>query len=967
MVVGPRLRRLLLAVLALFALLAVNSAYLGAVSLLQWLQGSALEDQLYQFMFLGHLALGIAIIAPVLVYGLLHLRRAWPHPNRLAVRLGLALLGTAIVLLATGLLLTRGMPLIEVRHPLGRSLAYWLHVLTPVLVAWLFVMHRLAGRPIRWAAGAGIAAFGVAAGVAGAWLSGSDNPPADKAVSFHPALARTADGHYIPAEALMRDDYCAGCHADAHAGWQHSAHRFASFNNPAYRFSVLNTRAVLLERDGNVHAARFCAGCHDPAPLFSGRFDDPDFDHEGDPSASAGITCIACHAIESVAEPLRGNADYTIAAPKHYPFAFSRQPLLAWLNGVLIKANPDFHKRTFLKPMHRSPEFCGTCHKVHIPEELNDYRWLRGQNHYDSFLLSGVSGHGVTSFNYPDQAQANCNGCHMPLAESADFAARDNDGSGRLTVHGHGFPAANTALAALLDLPGEVIEAHRQMLEGALRVDLFAIREGEGIDAPAVAPLRPQVPVLRPGATYVLDAVLRTLTLGHHFTQGTADSNEVWLEVVARSGDRRLGHSGALDGRGAVDPWSHFVNSHVLDRDGARIDRRNVEDIFTPLYNHQIPPGSADVVHYRLTLPPDITEPVVITARLHYRKFDTTYLAAFQGDEFVRNDLPVVTIASDEVVFPTADGNVENGGAFSLGERQGPRLATGADQGAPQTPTWVRWNDYGIGLLAKPGRGALRQAESAFRSVTELGRPEGALNVARVLLREGRLDEAAGSLREAAATGAHPWSVAWFSGLVDLQNGQFDAAIATLRGVADTRFAEARERGFDFSLDYRLQNTLGRALFERAKLARPGSDQQQWLRRAEVRHQRALAIDSENVAAHHGLAQVYARLGDADAAKMHRALHARYRSDDNARDSAVSAARRRDPAANHAAEAVTVYELTSSQPTHAANPPPAVPVGHGLALAREACPADCGQPLWREGVSPARHAALPPPQRSIPK
>ena len=38
----------------------------------------------------------------------------------------------------------------------------------------------------------------------------------------------------------------------------------------------------------------------------------------------------------------------------------------------------------------------------------------------------------------------------------------------------------------------------------------------------------------------------------------------------------------------------------MLDRDGNRIDRRNPQDIFTPLYNHQIPPGAADVVHYAL-------------------------------------------------------------------------------------------------------------------------------------------------------------------------------------------------------------------------------------------------------------------------------------------------------------------------------------------------------------------------------
>ena len=47
----------------------------------------------------------------------------------------------------------------------------------------------------------------------------------------------------------------------------------------------------------------------------------------------------------------------------------------------------------------------------------------------------------------------------------------------------------------------------------------------------------------------------------------------------------------------------HFVNVYMLDRDGNRIDRRNPQDIFTPLYNHQIPPGAAQVVHYEFVVP----------------------------------------------------------------------------------------------------------------------------------------------------------------------------------------------------------------------------------------------------------------------------------------------------------------------------------------------------------------------------
>ena len=49
-----------------------------------------------------------------------------------------------------------------------------------------------------------------------------------------------------------------------------------------------------------------------------------------------------------------------------------------------------------------------------------------------------------------------------------------------------------------------------------------------------------------------------------------------------------------------MDEWAHFINVLMLDRDGNRINRRNPQDIFTPLYDHQIPPGPGQVVHYRL-------------------------------------------------------------------------------------------------------------------------------------------------------------------------------------------------------------------------------------------------------------------------------------------------------------------------------------------------------------------------------
>src|SRR5437763_16326240 len=140
--------------------------------------------------------------------------------------------------------------------------------------------------------------------------------------------------------------------------------------------------------------------------------------------------------------------------------------------------------------------------------------------------------------------------------------------------------------------------------------------------------------------------------MGQHFTQGTADANEVWVEFTARSGGRVIARSGSLEG-GRVDEQSHFLNVLMLDRHGNRIDRRNPQDIFTPLYDHQIPPGAAQVVHYRLRLPSDVTGPVELRARVRYRKFDHKYMEYVHKDAPVPK-LPVVDLCEDWVMLPLA-------------------------------------------------------------------------------------------------------------------------------------------------------------------------------------------------------------------------------------------------------------------------------------------------------------------------
>jgi tetratricopeptide (TPR) repeat protein len=914
--VGPRLKQLLLVVFGLFALLAINSVYLSSITVLEWVTGLAYQNYFYQYMFLAHLVLGAAVVVPVVVFGVLHLRNARTRPNRRAVQVGYALFAASLLLLATGIILTR-LEFFEVRNPNVRGVAYWLHVATPFVVTWLFVLHRLAGPAIHWKVGGAWAAVAVGFAVLMVAFHSQDPRqwnlvgPASGEKYFFPSLARTANGAFIPARTLTDDQYCRTCHADTHEKWAHSAHRFSSFNNPAYLFSVRETRKVSLERDGNVQASRFCAGCHDPAPFFSGAFDDPSFDDVNHPTAQAGITCSSCHSITAV-NSNRGNGDYTIEEPTHYPFAYSDNAALRWVNRQLVKSKPEFHKKTFLKPIHKSAEFCGTCHKVHLPVELNQYKWLRGQNHYDSYLLSGVSGHGVQSFYYPPKATPNCSGCHMPLQASKDFGARYFDDSKALKVHDHQFPSANTALAKLLGLPDWVNDSHRRFLEGVVRVDLFGVRHGGTIEGALTAPLRPEVPTLEAGKTYLLDTVIRTMKVGHEFTQGTADSNEIWLDVRVTSGDRVLGRSGGQGEGGAVDPWSHFVNVYMLDREGNRIDRRNPQDIFVPLYNHQIPPGAADVVHYRLQVPPDAVEPITVEARLLYRKFDTTYMKLVFGADHV-NDLPVTTLATDRVTFPVAAA----------------AAAAVANPASPIDP-WQRWNDYGIGLLRKgntgSSKGELRQAEHAFLEVERLGRPDGPLNRARVYIKEGRLDDAVAALKSAAEHDppAPPWSVAWFTGLVNKQNGFLDEAIADFTRIVENKFTDAAPRGFDFSRDYNLLNELGQTLFERAKLERgeaKRAERDRYLGESQHWFERTLAIDSENAMAHYNLGLLFGLLGDQKRAQQHQQLFAKYRPDDNARDRAIAVHRRANPAANHAAEAIVIYDLHRDGAFELAAPP----------------------------------------------
>ncbi|MGA8224759.1 MAG: tetratricopeptide repeat protein [Candidatus Acidiferrales bacterium] len=483
---------------------------------------------------------------------------------------------------------------------------------------------------------------------------------------FFPSSAQTAHGGQIPASYFMESQSCERCHADIYRQWQSSAHHFSSFNNTWYRKSIEYMQDVR-----GVNPSKWCAGCHDPALLFSGMFDTPIRQIENTPAAQAGLGCMMCHSIAQVKSTM-GQGDFELEYPALHRLAASKNPLARRLHDFLTELNPEPHRRVFLKPFMRTQtaEFCSTCHKVHLDAPVNHYRWTRGFNEYDNWQASGVSGQGARSFYYPANPMQ-CADCHMPMTRS------DDAGNIAGAVHSHRFPAANTALPFVNGDAAQLAQTEKFLADNQVSVDIFAISpekppqkigapgsapsnesqataaasaaaENPGIQttfavgeesessvpvAPAesatpvaelTAPLNRTAASLRRGEAYRLDVVVRTRKLGHFFPGGTVDAFDCWLELTATDdAGRTIFWSGraADDGKGPADPGAHFYRSLQIDAHGNQINKRNAWATRAVVYVHLIPPGAADTAHYRIQVPPDAGDTIHVRAKLNYRKF----------------------------------------------------------------------------------------------------------------------------------------------------------------------------------------------------------------------------------------------------------------------------------------------------------------------------------------------------------
>src|SRR5579859_817135 len=812
----------------ILVLLAVTSIYL---------YGFPSATLTYSGVLLFHLGAGLALTILLAPYFL----RVW-REDALANRVGWSLLAAGAIL---------GMVLIKIGTP--HRFKNWLYAHITLCVAGVFVLTLKWLSARKWLGeGAGAALMraavvmvAMAAVSAGTWwarnvawknayrvknpalstetMDGEGDGPNGK---FFPSSVQTRDGKNIPAKYFMQSQACERCHGDVYKQWNSSAHHFSSFNNQWYRKSIEYMQDV-----AGVKSSKWCAGCHDPALLFSGLFDKPIKEIVDRPEAKAGLSCLMCHSIVQVKSTM-GQGDFVLEYPELHELAASENPVVRTLHDFLVRVNPEPHRRTFLKPFMRTQtaEFCASCHKVHLDVPVNRYRWVRGFNEYDNWQASGISGQGARSFYYPATSMM-CADCHMPAVRSKD------DGNINGFVHSHRFPGANTAVPTANEDRTQLELSQKFLQDKQLSVDIFAISPagGEAAEGPVGQSMRPELstsfavgeeadtslpkgpagearPITAPlgrvnaavrrGDDVRVDVVVRTRKVGHFFPGGTIDAFDVWLELQASDEkDQTLFWSGKVedDGKGPVEKGAHFYRSLLIDAHGHMIDKRNAWANRATVYVHLIPPGAADTAHYRLHIPENAGNQITLHAKLNYRKFmwsNTQF--SFGAIEDPNQPHGAVTPDYDDRkwLFKPADpatisGDVKtapNLPIITVAEDSKTldvlprRAAAPAPSVTLAKEDWTRWNDYGIGLFLQ---GDLKGAEAAFAKITEIDpqNPDGWVNVGRALVQEGDTEGAKKVLDKALAIAPRLARANFFYARVLREEGNYADAAAKLQIV----------------------------------------------------------------------------------------------------------------------------------------------------------------------------------------
>src|ERR1700730_12847866 len=165
---------------------------------------------------------------------------------------------------------------------------------------------------------------------------------------FAPSNATSTTGTFIPGDMFISSKRCGTCHTDAHAQWRQSAHGNA-FREPFYQKNVKD-----LQSQKGIEYTRHCESCHNPAALFSGALTKNS--HVKRPFDDDGVSCISCHSIQSANG--RGIGGYVMGEPALLVKEDGTRMLAGVTDQQVLDDIPS-HRRAMMRPLLKTPEFCG--------------------------------------------------------------------------------------------------------------------------------------------------------------------------------------------------------------------------------------------------------------------------------------------------------------------------------------------------------------------------------------------------------------------------------------------------------------------------------------------------------------------------------------------------------------------------------------------------------------------------------
>ncbi|MDX6612236.1 MAG: hypothetical protein QOD75_1422 [Blastocatellia bacterium] len=646
---------------------------------------------------------------------------------------------------------------------------------------------------------------------------------------FAPGNATSATGTFIPGDKFIPSARCGACHTDAHAQWRQSAHGNA-FREPFYQKNVKD-----LQSQKGIEFTRHCESCHNPAALFSGALTKSSkvkrpFDEDG-------VSCIACHSIQAATS--QGIGGYVMGEPA----------LLVKEDGTRLIDVKDqqvlddipSHRRAMMRPLLKTAEFCGACHKSQVPRELNDYKFLRAFAVADEYQMSSFSKESPHPYYVRDKET--CNSCHMKREAAPLFDVSAKQGK----LASHRWPAANTAIPFFYKWP-EQIDAVTKFLENdALGIDIFALRRkssGMGTEE-FIAPLNRSSFKLGAGDRVSAEVVITNKNIGHSFPPELRDFYEAYIEFeVKDESGKTLYHSGFIKPNGYLDESAHNYKTYLVKADGTYNDKHHIWRTRVFAQNNLIQSGRSDVARYQFRVPASLNAgpaSLRMTARLRYRRFTRVFSDYSLGKSV---DYPIVTLATAEYVM-------------RVGENA-PLATSAIPKGA--MPDWRRWNNYGIALMDQRQYPLAIDAFIHAAALDEKYRSTAEVNQAIGLIELDQYEQAARLLAAVVKANPENMRALFQQARVFIKRGQLSEAETNLRRVLAA-----------FPRDRMSLQQLG----ELCKIKRdyPG---------ARECYEKILQIDPEDLGGHYNLMLVFRKLGMTDEARRHAKMFADLKDDPSA-------------------------------------------------------------------------------------